>query len=113
MSSSSDSSDWDSDSDSSDSQPSTPNIRAVGQGHNFTYIPQVRLEDLSPRSSTSCSSRCSRSNSPARSIDSDSDSDNEHPTITQHASIQSPLHHSTRSLIPANFTLSSLHDSTS
>ncbi|KFZ10033.1 hypothetical protein V501_05363 [Pseudogymnoascus sp. VKM F-4519 (FW-2642)] len=91
--------------------PTHDEIRPVGQGHNFTYIPQVRLEDLSPRSSTSSSSRSSRSNSPARSID--SDSDNEHPTITQHASIQSPLHHSTRSLIPANFTLSSLHDTDS
>jgi hypothetical protein len=93
--------------------PTHDEIRPVGQGHNFTYIPQVRLEDLSPRSSTSSSSRSSRSNSPARSIDSDSDG-GERPSITQqHSEIQSPLHHSTRSLIPANFILSSLHDTDS
>ncbi|OBT87377.1 hypothetical protein VE02_04174 [Pseudogymnoascus sp. 03VT05] len=88
--------------------PTHDEIRPVGQGHNFTYIPQVRLEDLSPRSSTSSSSRSSRSNSPARSVDSE-----DHISITQHSEIQSPLHHSTRSLIPANFILSSLHDTDS
>ncbi|OBT61738.1 hypothetical protein VE03_09170 [Pseudogymnoascus sp. 23342-1-I1] len=89
--------------------PTHDEIRPVGQGHNFTYIPQVRLEDLSPRSSTSSS----RSSSPAsaRSIASTSD----HPSVTQHASIQSPLHHSARSPLPTNpnFMLSSLHDSDS
>ena len=88
--------------------PTHDEIRPLGQGHNFTYIPQVRLEDLSPRSSTSSSSQSSRSNSPVRSIDS-----GEHVNVTQHSEIQSPLHHSTRSLIPANFILSSLHDTDS
>ncbi|KFZ11509.1 hypothetical protein V502_07513, partial [Pseudogymnoascus sp. VKM F-4520 (FW-2644)] len=87
--------------------PTHDEIRPVGQGHNFTYIPQVRLEDLSPRSSTSSSSRSSRSNSPTRSIAS------EHLSVTQHSEIQSPLHHSTRILIQANFILSSLHDTDS
>jgi hypothetical protein len=77
-------------------------IRPVGQGHNFNYIPQVRLEDLSPRSSTSVSDE---SDSPPRSLSS------EPVHIEIFSQIESPLDHSTRSLVSEDFTVEEVRES--
>lgn len=76
-------------------------IRPVGQGHNFNYNPKVRLEDLSPRSSTSSSDE---SDSPPQSLSSEAVS------IELVSQVESPLDHSTRNLISGNFTVEEVTD---
>lgn len=83
-------------------------IHPVGQGHNFNYIPQVRLEDLSPRSSTS-SSETSEDDDESLPGSLSSEALSVEP-ISQ---IESPLHHSAHSLIAGNFTIEEVRDTDS